>query len=132
MTTSTVTTTTMTISTVTITSSPNIRVSANVCLVLLIMQRLQNHALIVKGSYSKETTPSTSQQEAEREATNVTYMILALVFLVVAILLVITNIALGIMLCHSRKTVKSVLGSKLTPHKSKFATPCNDYIHIYI
>ena len=53
------------------------------------------------------------------EATIVTWMLIAIVFLVEAILLAITSIALGIMLFLARnsKSVKSVPASKLTPHQ---------------
>ena len=132
VTTSTVTISTVTISTVTITSARAIRVKVSLFLhfMSLITYSLKNYPLIVKGSAFQAVIPSTSQQAADRDATNVTYKILVLVFLVVAILLAITSVALGAMLYHTRKTVKSVPGSKLKQHEGKFATPFNDYIHI--
>ena len=77
---------------------------------------------IVKGSAAQTPTSSTSEQDADREATNVTWMIIAIVFLVVAILLAISSIALGTMLCHTRKSVKSVPASTLSPHQGKCKT----------
>ena len=71
----------------------------------------------MKGSAAQATTQSNSQQDANREATNVTWMIVAIVFLVVAILLAITSIAVGAMLCLTRKSVKSEPASKLSPHQ---------------
>ena len=85
---------------------------------------------IVQGLASQAATPSTFQQDADREATNVTYAFVAIVFLVVAILLAITSIALGTMLCLQRKSVKS--GPELTPHEGKCATPFNDYMEEYM
>ena len=72
---------------------------------------------IVKSSAALTTTLPTSEQDADREATIVMWMIVAAVLLVVAILLAITSIALGTMLCFTRKSVKSVLAPKLTPHQ---------------
>ena len=71
----------------------------------------------VKGSAAQATTLSTSQQDANREAANVMWMMVAIVLLVVAILLAITSIALGTMLCLIRKSVKSEPATKLSPHQ---------------
>ena len=73
----------------------------------------------VKSSAAKTTTSPTSKQDADKEAKNVTWMITAMVFLVVAILLAITSIALGTILCVTRKSVKSKPASKLSPHQGK-------------
>ena len=73
-------------------------------------------------------TPSTFQQEADREVANVTWMIVAIVFLVVAILLAITSKALGTMLCLTRKSVKSEPAPKLTSLEGKCATPFSDFM----
>ena len=62
-------------------------------------------------------TSCTCQQDADREAANVMWMIMAVLFLVVAILLAITSIALGTMLCLTRKPVKSIPPSNLTLHQ---------------
>ena len=72
---------------------------------------------MVKGSGAQTHTSLTSEQDADREATNVTWMIIAIVFLAVAILLAITSIALGTMLCLTRKSLKSVPAPKLSPHQ---------------
>ena len=72
---------------------------------------------MVKGSAAMTPTSPTFEQDADREAPSVTWMIKAIVFLVVAILLPITSIALATMLCLTRKSVKSVPASKLTPHQ---------------
>ena len=72
---------------------------------------------IVNGSATKTPTSPTSWQDADREAPSVTWMIIAIVFLEVAILLAITSIALGTMLCLTRKSVKSVPASNLSPHQ---------------
>ena len=72
---------------------------------------------LVKSSAAKTTASPTSKQDADNEAKNVTWMITAIVFLVVAILLAITRIALGTMLCLTRKSVKSKPASKLTPRQ---------------
>ena len=93
--------------------------------------KLKNYFLIVNCLASQEATPSNSEQDANREATDVTWMIVAIVFLVVAILLTITSIALGTILCLTRKSVKSLKDSKLAPHKGKCATPFNDFMHVY-
>ena len=66
-----------------------------------------------------------------RETTNVTWMIVAIVFLVVAILLAITSKALGTMLCLTRKSVKSVPAPKLAPREGKCATMINDFTQVY-
>ena len=58
---------------------------------------------LVKGLVAQTTTLSMCLQDADRDATNVTWMIIAIVFLVVAVLLAITSIALGTMLCCTRK-----------------------------
>ena len=78
---------------------------------------------------SQAATPSTSQQDANKEATNVTGMIVTIAIIVVAILLAVASITLGAMLYLTRKSVKSVLASKLTRHEGKCATPFNDYTH---
>ena len=57
------------------------------------------------------------QQDADKEATNMTWMIIAILFLVGAILLAITSITLGTMLCVTRKCLISASDSKLTPHQ---------------
>ena len=76
----------------------------------------------MKSSAAQAPTSPTSEQNADREATIVMWMIIAIVFLVVAILLAITSIALGTMLCLTRKSVKSVPASKLSPHQGKCKT----------
>ena len=94
---------------------------------------------------SQAVTPSISQQDANKEATNVTVLTVAIAIVVVAILLAAASIALGIILCLTRKSVKSVPASKLTPHEGQCATSINDlytcmhththsymYMHIYM
>ena len=75
-----------------------------------------------------QTTSSTSEQDADKM---LMWMIVAIVFLV-AILLAITSIALGTMLCLTRKSLKSVPDSKLPQDEGKFATPFKLHVVIYI
>ena len=118
---------TATVSTVAIASLPAIRVSVSLCLVSLIAYSFKI-CPILNGLASQTATPSTSQEDADRNATNVMWAILAIVLLVAAILLTIAGIALGTIYLP-RKPVKSVMGSKLKPHQGKYATPFSDYTH---
>ena len=70
-----------------------------------------------KDSTAQTPMSSNSQQAANRKATNVMWMVIAIVFIVLAILLAITSIALGAMVYLSRKSVRSVLATKLTTHQ---------------
>ena len=70
-----------------------------------------------KGSDVQTPTSSTSEQDVDREITNITWMVIAIVLLVVLILLAITSIALGTMLYLTKKSFKSASASKLTPHQ---------------
>ena len=109
------------ISTVMITSSRDVRVSVKLMLLIGVINYIQikSYPQIVKSSAAQKATSSTCQQEADRETANVTWMIIAIVLLVVAILLAITSIALGTILCLTRKSVKSVPAPKLTPHQGQ-------------
>ena len=63
-------------------------------------------------------TSSTCQQNADdKETTNMMWIIIAVLFLVVTILLAITSIALGTLLYLTRKSLKSVSASKPTAHQ---------------
>ena len=89
----------------------------SICLVSAIVPMYSFFPKFVKSSAAQTPTSSISEQDANREGAIVTWMIIAIVFLVVAILLAITSIALGTMLCLTRKSVKSVPASKLTPNQ---------------
>ena len=56
-------------------------------------------------------------QVTDKVTTNMLWMIIAILFTVMAILLTIANITIGAMLCHTRKSVKTVSTSKLTTHQ---------------
>ena len=71
----------------------------------------------VKGSAAQTPTASTSEQDAHRDTPNMPYMIIIVVLLVVAILLAIASIALGTMLCLTRKSVKAVSSPRHTPQR---------------
>ena len=62
-------------------------------------------------------TASACHHNAVEETTHMTWIIIALLFLVVAILLVISSIALGTLLYLTRKSLKSVSASKLRVHQ---------------
>ena len=91
--------------------------------------------LPIYGKDANIQTPSSSNYQQDAASGNresIMWMIIAILFLVVAILLAITSIALGIMLYHSKKTVKSVSVSNLTPHQGLCFFICVQYMYMYM
>ena len=60
-------------------------------------------------------TSFNSQQDTEKEGANTTWIFITVSIIVVGILLAMTSVALGAVVCIARKRVKSTAASKLTP-----------------
>ena len=56
-------------------------------------------------------------QVTDKVTTNMLWLTIAILFTVMAILLSIANLTIGAILCHTRKSVKTVSGSKLTTYQ---------------
>ena len=56
-------------------------------------------------------------QVTDKVTTNMLWMTIAIWFTVMAIVLAIANLTIGAILCHTRKSVKTVSTSKLTTHQ---------------
>ena len=62
-------------------------------------------------------TVSSYQQDADKEMTNMIWMVIAIFSITMAILLAISGITMGAVLCRISKSVITTSGSKLTTHQ---------------